>query len=318
MAERDPERRPASSELWIGPGRCAREAGACLTVLASLDEAGEPRREPPAALRLSDLEELLAQRALSGLLILEAARVPAEDIGFVRRFLERHAGRSAVVLGTEREEARALLALPRTTWLAWPPALDALRALWPPPPGAAPAAVRGAEGRAARLRSPEAPAANGSHDLRTLLEELLAGAVLAGGGARFHLRSGGACPVQEDPATLRAGLEGLLALACACAGGEGLVRAALEATDGGVRIGLDFPRARLSGKDLPTLLERETDDGDGPAGAARAGAERLRALGARVDLSEGEPGRVRCEVRLGRARPAARPPRAGKAEDPFA
>ncbi|HEX6885246.1 MAG TPA: hypothetical protein VF530_17865 [Planctomycetota bacterium] len=316
MAERDPERRAAPSELWIGPGRQAREAAACLLALAGLDEAGEPRRAAPAALRLADLEELLAVRTLTGLLILEAARVPLEDIGFVRRFLERHPGRAAVVLGAEREEARALLALPRTSWLAWPPELEALRALWPPAPAVA--APRPAEAtRAARARGPEASVPNGAHDLRALLEELLAGAVVLG-GPRFHLRSGAACPVHEDRLALRAGLEGLLVLARACAGDEGLVRAALDPAEGGVRIGLDFPRAALPGKDLPGLLEPDAKVGEGPAEAARAGAERLRALGARVELQDGEPGRVRCEVRLGRTRPAQARPRAGKPEDPFA
>jgi len=317
MAERDPERRAAPSELWIGPGRHAREAAACLLALAGLDEDGAPRRGAPAALRLADLEELLAVRTLTGLLILEAARVPLEDIGFVRRFLERHPGRAAVVLGGEREEARALLALPRTSWLAWPPDLEALRALLLPAPAAA--APRPSEGaRPARSRGPEASVPNGAHDLRALLEELLAAAVVLGGGARFHLRSGAACPVHEDRQALREGLEGLLVLARACAGDEGLVRAALDPAEGGVRIGLDFPRAALAGKDLPGLLGPEASGGEGATEAARTGAERLRGLGARVELGDGEPGRVHCEVRLGRARPAPTRPRAGKAEDPFA
>jgi len=45
-------------------------------------------------------------------------------------------------------------------------------------------------------------------------------------------------------------------------------------------------------------------------------------MGGRVDLASGEPGRLRCEVRL-HAQPAplpvpARSVRAGKPEDPFA
>jgi len=44
-------------------------------------------------------EELLAPCPLEGLLILESGRVPAEDIGFVRRFLERHGGWRLVVVG---------------------------------------------------------------------------------------------------------------------------------------------------------------------------------------------------------------------------
>jgi hypothetical protein len=143
--------------------------------------------------------------------------------------------------------------------------------------------------------------------------------VSGAGGARFHLRSGVACPVHEDRTALRVGLEGLLELARACAGAEGLVRAALEPAEGGVRIGLEFPRAALSEKDLPTLLEGPDETREPSRQAARLGAERLRALGARVDLLEGDPGRVRCEVRLARtAKPPARATRAGKPEDPFA
>jgi hypothetical protein len=313
MPERDSERRPARPELWIGPGRRARATGALLATLATLDADGEPRGEPLPALRLADLEELLAQRALEGLLILEAARVPAEDIGFVRRFLERHPGRQAVILAAERDEARALLALPRTTWLVWPVDADELAALLP-------GAGAPAEGTRPRARPVEPALQNGAHDLRALLEELLAAMVLlAPGGTRFHLQSGGACPAHEDRAALRRGLEGLLELARACAGGEGLVRATLEPGADGARIGLDFPRAALTEKDLPVLLERGSKAVPGPSEAARLGAERLRALGAQVELAPGEPGRVRCDVRLKRGpRPLPKGPRAAKPEDPFA
>src|SRR5262245_4523647 len=179
MAERDSEPRPARAQLWLGAGRRARESGALLAALSALDADGTPRLEPLSVLALGDLEELLAQRTLEGVLILEAEKVPPEDIGFVRRFLERHPGRRLVAVGTDPEPARALLALGRGTWLAWPPDVEALRALLPPAQGRVPPEDPEASTRRGARR---APVPNGAHDLRALLEELLAGAALLGAG----------------------------------------------------------------------------------------------------------------------------------------
>src|SRR5262245_46911425 len=114
MAERDAERRSARLALLSGAGRRARATAASLAALAVLptDET-EKEGEPLATEVVGDLEELLAQRSGEGLLILDSARVPGEDIGFVRRFLERRAGWRLVVLAEEASDARlkSLLAL---------------------------------------------------------------------------------------------------------------------------------------------------------------------------------------------------------------
>src|SRR6185436_9838059 len=150
MAERGHERE--KTVLLAGAGRRAREAGAVLAALSAVEVPGESRGEALAPADLADLEELLAQRSREGLLILEAGRVPGEDIGFVRRFLERHPGWRLAVVGEPSEEARSrgLLGLPRAEWLAWPPDLERLRALLPGNAGR----KSGEERRAERSRRP--------------------------------------------------------------------------------------------------------------------------------------------------------------------
>ena len=130
--------------LLIGAGRRPRELGAVLAALGTtrtvdngvsgLESAVEPHRQ----LGLSDLEELLSQRPREGTLLLDTERVPGEDVGFVRRFLERHPEWRLVVLGEDRRQARSLLDLPRSTWLNWPRAatpgrpVDCFEDLGPP------------------------------------------------------------------------------------------------------------------------------------------------------------------------------------------
>src|SRR5262245_30155715 len=105
--DKEPERRTRPA-LLVGAGRRAREAGAVLSTLSALDpEGGERTRDPLPQAVLGDLEELLTQRPMEGLLILESGRVPAEDIGFVRRFLERHAGWRLIVVGEDSQDTRA-------------------------------------------------------------------------------------------------------------------------------------------------------------------------------------------------------------------
>jgi len=84
---------------------------------------------------VADLAQLLSAGAVAGRLILDADQIPAEDIGFVRRFLADRPAWSLLLLGMDagRQEARTLLALPRAGWLAWPPDLDQLRGLVKPP-----------------------------------------------------------------------------------------------------------------------------------------------------------------------------------------
>lgn len=342
--EKDGELRGARPVLLLGAGRRAHEVGAVLATLATLDAEGERRHEALALFGVEDLEELLAQRPQEGWLILEAGRVPAEDIGFVRRFLERHAGWRLFILSDEPSEprAKALLAFPRAQFLPWPPDLEQLAALLarpaeraplavaPPAPAArvpiAPEAAR--EERPAARRTPRrAPApSGGSVDISVLVEELLASAALQSrGNPRYHFQSAQAVLLARERGLLAEGLGGLVELARTCAGEDGLVRAAIDPAGELVRIGLDFPLAGLNEKDLPGLLERPyPPEGDPALAEVVAGAQQgvalLREAGGRVELASPEPGRVRCEVRLPLQPPApARTGRpAGKPEDPFA
>jgi hypothetical protein len=221
MAER--HERVEKAVLLVGAGRRAREAGAVLAALATIDEAVEGGAAP---IPLADLEELLGQRAREGVLILEAGAVPAEDIGFVRRFLERHPAWRLVVEGDDATEprTRALLALPRAERLAWPPDLERPRALLP---RARPAGSRASAAESPRRRASAAAArarplrAAAAVDLGDLLEE---GARRVRCAARH-----GALPAQPGPArslraergSLLAGLQGLVELARVCAGRTG-------------------------------------------------------------------------------------------------
>ncbi len=105
--EKDGEPRSTRPVLLLGAGRRVHEVGAVLSTLAALDEDGERSHEALALFGVADLEQLLAQKPLEGWLILEAGRVPGEDIGFVRRFLERHAGWRLLVLADDPAEPRA-------------------------------------------------------------------------------------------------------------------------------------------------------------------------------------------------------------------
>jgi len=344
--EKDGELHAARPVLLLGAGRRAHEVGAVLAALSTLDEEGQRRREALGLFGVADLEELLAQRPLEGWLILEAGRVPGEDIGFVRRFLERHAAWRLFVLSDDPTEgrAKALLAFPRAQFLPWPPDLDQLGALLvrrgerpaalPPPAPTAPAARSTPTPEAPREERPSArrparraAAPNGAAvDVSVLVEELLASAALQSrGNPRYHFQSAQAVLLARERGLLAEGLGGLVDLARTCAGEDGLVRAAIDPAGELVRIGFDFPLAGLSEKDLPELLERPyPPEGDPALAEVVAGAQQgvalLREAGGRVELASTEPGRVHCEVRLPLQPPA--PPRtgrpAGKPEDPFA
>ncbi len=341
MADREAEKR-ARNVLLVGAGERPREVGAVLAALSRLGvENGEKTIEPLSPVGhqgIADLEELLAQRPDEGMLILESSRVPGEDIGFVRRFLERHAHWRLIVLGEEAQDprVRSLLALPRAQWLPWPPDLEQLRALLSP---AGPGRAR--EDRSPR-RAPRRPHATedergpsrgaaGNVDVGGLLEELLAGAALQQEDPpRYQFRRTEPLLLQRERGLLLEGLSGLLELARRCAGPDGLVRAAADPAGDAVRIGIDFPLAGLHEKDLPSLFEPIAPDPDADLGhdpglaegvaAARHSVLVLRAAGGRVELVPEEPGRVRCEVHIGAAQPER--PRAGartpKPEDPFA
>ena len=116
----------------------ASEAAASSGGPASPGLAGEARPSEQGAVALADLEELLVPGervfAAAGILLLDTADVPTEDHGFVRRFLERHAGWRMVLLGQEAEDLNrsALARFPRTRGLVWPPDLEQLGELLDP------------------------------------------------------------------------------------------------------------------------------------------------------------------------------------------
>mgnify|MGYP001220292895 CR=1 FL=1 len=323
VAERGSQKPSLRRVLLVGAGQRARAVGAALTALSALDAEGERSVEPCLEFQLADLEELLTQRSLEGLLILESGHVPGEDIGFVRRFLERHPAWRVAVVGAEAggPAVQRLLSLVRAQWVSWPPDLEELRALLGPElsPAAAgtaqAAAPRSAPAGGERVgaRRPErrTTPSLGAVDLGELLEELLASAALRGEGApRFQFTAGARVRVQRERAALRAGLDGLVELARVCAGGDGLVSASLAPSGDSVVVRLEFPRAALSETGLDALLEHapalleapplEAPLAEGLA-AARRGVEFLRTVGGRVQLASAGKGRLRCEVLLAAA-----------------
>lgn len=337
MARRSEDPAEGRPLLLVGAGPRAREVGLVLSALGTARNGeGEAPQRPHG---LEDLEELLARGPGAGTLLLEYGRVPAEDIGFVRRFLERHAGWRLVVVGDDpaHSTARALLGLPRAQWLPWPPDLEQLAALLGGPPGPtggarpAPAAPapRGAPARPGPARG--ATAAAEALDLAALVEELLAGEALAGKESpRYQFQAAGEVPVDAARAPLARALNGLLGLARAAAGPEGTVEVSVERLadpPGAGLLRVDFPAGVFGEEDVADLLERAdlgaTDEAD-PLGralaAAAQAAARLRDLGGEPSLSALEGDRRSLTVLF---RGPARGPQStgsgrGGERDPFA
>ncbi|MFT5288450.1 MAG: hypothetical protein ACI8QS_001033 [Planctomycetota bacterium] len=151
---------PGPSALILGPGPRAREIASVLVALAC---SRCPGAAPLWCRRLDDLEDLLSGRLAEsiegsgedsqfgmawisrgpgvtptkGLLLLEASSVPPDDIGFVRRFLERQPDWHLFVLDGEdpsAESAQKLRLLERSGTLPNSPDLDQLAALLDLPP----------------------------------------------------------------------------------------------------------------------------------------------------------------------------------------
>jgi hypothetical protein len=125
---------------------------------------------PALGLRaVEDLAELLEHACVAERLLLDADRVPPEDIGLLRRFLKR-AGASVElhVTGADPSSpvARSLLALPGAAWLFWPPDLEQLRRL-AGSGAAAPAETTSAPGSDAAHQP--GPVALGEHSRRDAL-----------------------------------------------------------------------------------------------------------------------------------------------------
>lgn len=351
-SETPPRSRPV---LLVGAGRRPNELGAVLAALGAVRaRMGGEALEPHRPMGLEDLEELLATRPTEGTLILDYEHVPGEDVGFVRRFLERHPGWRTVVLGPEASDRRALalLALPGTLWLPWPPDLEQVGALLRPTgapeeahdePQQAPAPAPTAR-VATALASPDAV---DPLDVGRLLEELVAAATLATGGPgpAFRFRREGALPVRRERGPLAEALGAFLALARGCAPEGEVIEAEAwplspdpsgAGPDGpadAVCLRIEFPRGPLQAAPEPLTSEawgqllEGASEGSPTAllSEARQAADRLRASGARVHLVTSPPDRLALELRIASEplepvlQPAGPPEgRAGKAEDPFA
>jgi len=87
------------------------------------------------ARQLQDLDELASRRTDGGFLLVDADALPAEDVGYLRRFLARHESFRITLVGEDpsRRVARTLLREPRVQWLGWPPDLEDLQAFAGPP-----------------------------------------------------------------------------------------------------------------------------------------------------------------------------------------
>ena len=142
--------------IWLSPGTRFVVLGSVLARLTSGVRHGD------------DVSELACARASDARhLILDAEALPIEDVGYVRRFLDDAPDAHATIVGLDAgaRVARALLALPRTRWMAWPPDLDTLVSLSgglgePTTPASSPraGAPKGESPTSAAPRSPRAPA----------------------------------------------------------------------------------------------------------------------------------------------------------------
>ena len=290
------ERPQSGAFLRLGPG--PRLAGLPAVLVA----LGAP--EPP---QLDDLAEVLDLGPGPGRLALDCDELPAEDVGLVRRFVDRHPDWSLVLLGTDPRAriARSLLALARAHWLPWPPDLDQLRTLAAPAtadaaqPAGEPAV---AAGRAAR--APRASAARASIELGSLLEELLAGLAVGGDDApRFQYDSEGELAVGLERATLAPRLESVFRAAGSCAGAGAPVQVHAEhgTPPAGVSLSLSFAFADpADGEALVALASGATLDGaaSAPLGQLATAIAGLREVGVEVELDPRPEGRLGIDLGL--------------------
>ncbi len=91
---------------------------------------------------LTDVLDILTEPGTSGRLLLDGETFPAEDLGLLRRFLERLPAWDLVLFGGQSPPPSLApwIAPPRVRWVQWPPDVDQLRAFTTPglPPSNAP------------------------------------------------------------------------------------------------------------------------------------------------------------------------------------
>jgi len=154
--------------LLFGPGER-------LTDLMHIVSATSPRA---SVRQIGDLDELAGGLTGSGILLVDADLTPAEDVGYLRRFLARHESFEMTLVGEDssRRVARLLLRRPRARWLHWPPDLDDLRDLVPAarvPVAAAAVAESKAASPAAAAAAPvrrKSPAAEELDEIESILD----------------------------------------------------------------------------------------------------------------------------------------------------
>ncbi|MDP6520434.1 MAG: hypothetical protein QF411_11105, partial [Planctomycetota bacterium] len=113
---------------------------------------------------LPDLLDILGEPATSGRLLLDGETFPAEDLGLLRRILERLPAWDLVLFGgpSPPPSLAPWITPPRVRWVQWPPDVEQLRAfarpgpaqagLAPMPPAAAPAPATLDDGSHAELQ----------------------------------------------------------------------------------------------------------------------------------------------------------------------
>ena len=270
--------RPSTKGVLVGPGER-------MDLMARLVEAAgrRPDGTGTAVRMLVDLADLLVEGPGPGRLLLDAEHLPLEDIGLLRRILQRGGPNlEAWVLGRDAagQGTKAALALSGTRWLAWPPDVDQIVALaeggrplvqqlqpaptpfrpaeaslspLPPPPASPAPATPTPQAQESRPRG-----ATG-YDLAPLLQELLGALSLKGRRApRFHFLGNGAFPVRLDRATVTTVLEAMLLLARSCAGpGEAVHVTMSERASGEADVHLEFPAGPLASLPANAVLSHE-------------------------------------------------------------
>lgn len=114
------DERTARGSIVVGPGERLSLFATVVRALGRADVA-----------QAGDVEELSGSSDAQGLLVLDAEEIAAEDLGYVRRFLDRRSSFRLMVVGDDPSTrvARGLLARRGASWLAWPPDLDDLAAI---------------------------------------------------------------------------------------------------------------------------------------------------------------------------------------------
>lgn len=287
----------------VGPGQRLEDLAAAMGgIFARI--SGEGAR----LVAIEDLAQLLLLRADSGRLILDVDRIPGEDIGILRRFLEGREGWTMALVGDDEARAReaGLLDLGSTSFVTWPPNLEDLKAL--AGAGRSPRSARRGEGLEdmdpADLEPvPRAPSSTGEWDLSGLLDDLIVGRAVAKGAAQYHFQPPGELMLNCDRTDVSQVLDGFLGLAAACAGADQKVEVKARPEEELAVIELVFPPGALTDGDLPTLLEETPSQGPqellDAAEVARNAQEicSLELAGTTL-LSPARPGRLLLEVKI--------------------